>query len=187
MESVVACKGVVFLSARRFVEQRYGSDAVERCLAELSPDDRSQLSSVVAVGWYPIDLVLRFHRVVDRLHGRGDLGLCVDMGRFGAEWQLTRFHKLFLRFTSPAWLYHKGAQLHSHYFDAGRWEITQSGDHALLARRHDFDCNDEALCRRQIGWFTRAAELTGAKKSIVTERVCRTRGASYCEFLSEWT
>jgi hypothetical protein len=182
----IACKGTLYVSARMFTEQRFGARAVELALKELPVADREMLSSCVAVGWYPVEPVLRFHRAVDALHGAGDLALCKEMGRFGAEWSLNLFHKFILRFKTPAWFLEKGAKMWLNYFDKGRWEISQPAPQQILARLHEFPLADEAFCKREHGWFQRAAEMTGAKEVILTERLCRTRGHNVCEYFGEW-
>src|SRR3954463_15749312 len=108
--SGIKANGVVLKSIRLFTERNFGAKAVERCMATLPTAERELLSSASAVGWYPVDTVFRFLRAVDSVCGKGDLKLCHEIGRFSADWQLNSFHKLFLRFKSPAWLFDKGAR-----------------------------------------------------------------------------
>jgi hypothetical protein len=182
----VECKGTLYVSVRMFTEERFGKEAPDKALRELSAEDRELLASSVAVGWYPIEPILRYHRAVDRIFGEGDLALCTEIGRFGAEWQLNLFHKFILRFTSPIWFMEKGAKLWLTYFNHGRWEVSQPAPNQLLARLHDFPLADEAFCKREYGWFQRAAELTGAKQVKLVERQCRASGGTICEYFGEW-
>ena len=101
-------KGTLYASVRLFTERRFGRDAVDKLLAQLTKEDQDLLSSIVPVGWYPLEPIMRFHRVLDKTFGKGDLSLCHEVGRFSAEWQLTSFHKMLLRFKTPDWFFQKG-------------------------------------------------------------------------------
>ena len=52
-------KGTVFESTRMFTEREFGPLAVDKVLASLSESDRAVLSGVQAIGWYPVEPVLR--------------------------------------------------------------------------------------------------------------------------------
>ncbi|HJZ85718.1 MAG TPA: hypothetical protein VKN99_11140 [Polyangia bacterium] len=179
-------KGTLYVSVRMFTERQFGRDAVERCLAQLSRDDRDLLSSIVPVGWYPLEPILRFHRAVDKTFGRGDLALCRDVGRFSAEWQLNSFHKFLLRFKTPEWFFAKGISVWRQYHDTGRWEWAKQEPGHIVGRLFDFSVTDAAFCMREQGWFWRAAELTGGVHVVVDERRCRTRGDEFCEYEGRW-
>ena len=94
-------KGSVFESTRMFTVEAFGADAVARVLAELDAEDQRVLSDVQLLGWYPVEPVLRYMRVLDRLYGKNDLKLCEQSGRFSAGWQMNTVLKVFLRFRSP--------------------------------------------------------------------------------------
>jgi hypothetical protein len=98
-------KGTVFTSTKSFTERKFGAEAVERCFAELPPEDRIVLDGVSAIGWYPVEPVLRYHHALERLYGGGvGYKICEEAGRFSAEWSLNSILKIFLRFRSPHWL-----------------------------------------------------------------------------------
>jgi hypothetical protein len=181
--STVKANGTVFASMRLFTERNFGDKAVERCLATLSKPDRDLLAAAVPVGWYPVSSVFRFLRAVDTVCGKGDLKLCHEIGRFSADWQLNSFHKLFLRFKSPAWLFDKGARLFNQYYNAGRFAVAPPEPGRMSGQLHDFIA-DEAFCARELGWIERAVELTGGKGVTLSEPRCRIKGDPYCEYVA---
>jgi hypothetical protein len=183
---VALSKGTLYASVRLFTERRFGRDAVDKCLAQLVKDDQDLLSSIVPVGWYPLEPILRFHRVLDKTFGRGDLSLCKEVGRFSAEWQLTSFHKMLLRFKTPDWFFQKGFTVWRQYHDTGRWELIRTTNNSLTGRLLEFAVVDAAFCMREMGWFQRAAELTGGTNVIIEETHCRSRGDPYCEYAGKW-
>jgi hypothetical protein len=184
---VAKFKGTIYVSARLFAEQRFGPEAVPRVLAALSPQDREMLTYVAPVGWYPVEPIMAFHRELDRLYGKGDLALCVELGKFSAEWALSTILKLFVRFTSPSWLIERSAALWGRYHDSGRWEHAPTEAFPIQSRLYDFEVRDPAFCARFRGWLARATELTGGKEPEVTEPKCACRGDKYCEFRVRWS
>jgi hypothetical protein len=167
-------------------ERRFGREGVAACLADLSADDCELLESIVPVGWYPLEPALRFSRCVDQRFGSGDLALCREAGRFSAEWQLSSFHKMLLRLTSPGWMFERGLGVWQQYHDSGRWEILQPSTTELVGRLYDFAVVDRAFCVREHGWFERAIELTGGDQVVIEEPRCRAQGAECCEYVGRW-
>jgi hypothetical protein len=180
-------KGTVFIATRIFTEQTFGSDAFARCLSKVTPADRTVLDGISAVGWYPVEPVLRFLHVLEELHGRpGDYAISEQAGKFSAAWSLNTVLKFFVKFTSPHWLLTKHGSIWNRYHDTGRWEMDPEQPKRFAGRLHDFQVKDEAFCARLRGWLHGAAELTGGQEVRVLEPSCRCRGAAYCHFVTHW-
>jgi predicted hydrocarbon binding protein len=175
-------KGTIYLSVEKFVIERWGEDALQECLREMPEEDRKVLHEVLAVGWYPLEPVILFHRIVDWKLGNGDLALVQEIGRYSAEWQLNAFHMLVLRFKTPKWLLNKAAQMWSRYHESGEWEVDEPEPQTIVGRLYGFEVADACFCTRETGWFERAVELTGGKNVQITEPRCRSRGDSHCEW-----
>jgi hypothetical protein len=180
-------KGTVFLGTRIFTERAFGPGAVERCLSRLSASERAVLEGVTAIGWCPVEPVLRYHHVLEEVFGRpGAFEVSERAGKFSAEWAMNTVLKLFVRFKSPHWLMGKHGAVWGRYHDSGRWEIAPEQPHRLSGRLFDFQVRDEAFCARLRGWLDGAVHLTGGKSVRVLEPACRCRGASACQFDVEW-
>ena len=179
-------KGTVFESTRMFTEQQFGAGSVARVLAELSEEDRTVLSSVQVLGWYPVEPILRYHHALDRVFGRGDLSVCTAAGRFSATWSMNTILKVFVRFKSPTWLIDKATRVWSRYHDTGRWEVSSSGSRNIIGELHEYAVRDLAFCARLRGWLQGAVEATGGTKAIVSETRCACRGYDRCVFELTW-
>jgi hypothetical protein len=179
-------KGTVFESTRMFVEQRFGPDATERLLSELPVSDRDLLRGVNALGWYPVDPVLRYHYALDNVFGVGDFALCEQAGRFSAGWAMNSVLKVFLRFRSPNWLVERATSVWGRYHDTGRWQITSNLPQRMQGDLFEFAVRDRAFCARLRGWLAGATELTGGKHASVFETQCASRGAAHCSFAMTW-
>ena len=181
-------KGTIFIASALFTERTYGGDAVEQCLQQLDAADRELLRGISAVGWYPVEPILRYHHALQRLHGAGDpgFGVCERLGEFSAEWAIKGILKVFVRFKSPQFLMEKNGAVWGRYHDSGRWEVGSEPHHRLVGRLYDFAVRDEAFCARLRGWVRGAVKITGGRDPQVSERNCRCRGAEYCEFVIDW-
>lgn len=179
-------KGTVFESTRMFTQQHYGADAVARVLAELPDEDRKLLADVQAIGWYPVEPILRYHHALDRVFGRGDLAVCTAAGRFSATWSMNTILKVFVRFKSPSWLVDKATRVWARYHDTGRWEVTGEGPQRVTGELVEYAVRDLAFCARLRGWLQGAIEATGGKNASVTELRCACRGHDRCVFEMSW-
>ena len=179
-------KGTVFESTRMFAQQTFGPDAPDRVLSELSSEDRECLSGVNALGWYPVEPILRYHHALDRIYGKGDLSVCEQAGRFSAGWAMNNVLKMFLRFRSPTWMLERATSVWGRYHDTGRWEISSPSAGRLQGDLYDFGVRDRAFCARLRGWLAGATELTGGTNVAVFETQCACRGADHCTFTSTW-
>jgi hypothetical protein len=175
-------KGTIFESVRMFTEQRFGPEAHDRLLAELSDEDRSLLDGLNALGWCPAEPILRYHQALDRVYGKGDLELCHEAGRFSAGWAMNTVLKVFLRFRSPNWLIERATSVWGRYHDSGRWIITAATDTRLQGELFDFAVHDPVFCARLRGWLLGAVELTGGARCSVIETMCVNRGHDRCKF-----
>lgn len=181
-------KGTIFIATQMFAEQAFGPDAVERCLARLDPNDRELLRGISAVGWYPVEPILRFHHALELVHGNGAQGfaVCERLGQFSAEWAIKGILKVFVRFRSPQFLMEKNGAVWGRYHDSGRWEVRSDQPTHITGRLHDFAVRDEAFCARLRGWIRGAVKVTGGRNPRVSESCCRCHGADFCEFLIDW-
>jgi hypothetical protein len=130
--------------------------------------------------------VLRYHRVLDRLYGKGDLAVCVRAGRFSAGWSLNTVLKVFVRFRTPSWLVDRATRVWDRYHDTGRWTVTAPLPNKFVGDLYEFAVKDEAFCARLRGWLAGAVELTGGKNAVVTETKCACRGQDHCVFAASW-
>jgi len=181
-------KGTIFISTKIFTEQRFGLDAPQRCLERLPESDRAVLANVTAIGWYPIEPVLRYHHALQELYGKVDgFGVCEEAGRFGAKWSLSTVMRALLRFRSPDWVMHKYASVWNRHHDSGRWEVGKTEhQNSMSGKLFDFQVQDPAFCARLRGWLHGAIAMTGGRQVEVAEPSCRCRGDAYCQFESRW-
>ena len=95
--------GTSVLSLQVFLRKTYGEDVYERALDRLAREDAEPLRGILMpVNWYPTEAYLRALHAAHEL--TGDPGFFERFGAFAADFQITAFHKVLLRFTSPIFL-----------------------------------------------------------------------------------
>ncbi len=185
--SVSNVKGSALASRVLWVQLEHGEAGLERLLHQSSPELRAVVEGGVAKArWYPFELFVELNVTIDRLFGRGDLALARQLGRYGADANLTTIYRLFFKLGSVHWILGRGVRLWSAHYDSGFCEIATRGAKAAVVRVHAFDTPHVAHCLSVMGWIERSIELSGGKRTIVEESKCRTRGDEHCQIDAGW-
>jgi hypothetical protein len=183
---VAQVKGTVFLTTQTWVTTRVGEEGWRRVLAAVPPADRSVLEMTVPVGWYPLDVEDRLNVIVDKVLGRGDLGLMPLIGRFGAEQEMRGVYKFFLKALTPANVLEKGTEFWHRYQDTGTWAILKDQPGRVRTILEGWGSRELATHLRLTAYLGRVVELTGAKNARLEHPRCKARGDKVCEFIGTW-
>lgn len=178
-------KGTAFFHDEEYVLHTYGPEGWALVMAKLPPAAAEARSSIVAVGWYDDELLVQtLCAVEEALHER-DPNIIDTLGRYAAEADLTRIHRIFLRVATPAYVLERATNLWNRFFDTGRWEVRRvpGGVDGLLI---DAGIVHDVFCRNLRGYLHRLFELVGAKKVTVEHPECRVRFGACCRFEIRW-
>jgi hypothetical protein len=179
-------KGSTITGRLKYVRTRHGEEGVARLLAAVQPATRAVLNEqVLAASWVPFAVFIDLCVTIDKLFGRGDLALCVDVGRYTAEVNLPVLYKIFYRVSSPQYILTKGASLWRMNYDAGQLTV-ESGDHSTRLILEHFPTPHRAHCLSVLGWATRSVEMSGGKRVAWDESGCRASGDPRCVATIRW-
>lgn len=173
-------KGIGFANVHAYVCEQYGEATWQRVLNELKSDVRYEVEHAIAIGWYPVRCFADLLRAVDKVCGRGDLGLLKEIGAAEVEHDLNRVLRLFLRVFTPSQIFKVEARLWSHFQDSGTWQsikVPNGVDATLTGWAVDL-----ALCVELSGYLARLLELTGGRDVRVNHQRCRAKGHETCLF-----
>lgn len=179
-------KGTILLHARSFVVGRFGETGWRAVLDRLPADDRQAFSAILPITWYPHEADARLLRAIDDVLGDGDKKLLVELGRFEAEQDLRRIHRMFLRFANPAYVLEKAAHYWSRFHNTGRWTVERK-ENSASGTLFDWNPPDELNCIYLGGYIVRMFELVGARQVLVRHSQCRCRGDRGCTFEGTWS
>jgi hypothetical protein len=171
-------RGRDLLEALSFVRQQHGAVALERVLAELSPEARSAFAGLIReVDWYPLQALDEYLKAACRILDPGSLELCRNEGRFTAERQkagllhaMVGTSELRTRMAPTTWRM---------FYDVGRLEVIGDSPETAVGRILDFPATAE-LCARFLGIWEGMAS-TPERPAVAEETHCVRRGDAFCE------
>jgi hypothetical protein len=180
-------KGSALSSRVLWVQLGHGEAGMQRLLHQCSPDLRASLvAGIEKAKWYPFAQFIELITVIDRLFGKGDLGLVKDLGRYGADASLTTIYRLFFKVGSVHWILGRAVRLWSAHYDSGYLEVMTRGPKTTVLRLRGFDTPHPVHCLSVLGWAERSIELSGGKTVETAEPLCRTRGDELCQMEASW-
>lgn len=182
-------KGTAISGRLEYARRRGGDEAVRTLVAGIGdPTSRAELSDGKALksNWYPFSVMIDISVGIDRLFGKGDLGIVEQVGGDVAAADLNGVYKFFMAMASPQYLMDKAASLWRNYYDSGEMAVIDRGEtHAILELR-GFDTPHRVHCLAVKGWMMRTLELCGCKNVRGVHRECRALGHARCVFEGRW-
>lgn len=180
-------KGSAITTRIKYVRESFGEAGYRRLRDALTEESRGVIEArVMPHEWVPYSAFIDLNVTADKLFGTGDLSLCYQMGRYGAEVNLPTLYRIFYKLGTPHFIFHKAARLWEMHYDSGRLVPLSSGPKSLRIRIEDFESPHRAHCLSVLGWATKSVEMSGADVSTSEENLCRTRGDDACEMSLAW-
>jgi hypothetical protein len=180
-------KGSAITSRLLWVRLHHGEEGDAKVRQALSPATRAIAGEPPhKARWYPFEAFVELNVVIDRLFGRGDLAVVKELGRYGADANLTTVYRLFYMVGTPKWIMDRAARLWDLHYDSGRLVIVRHPGNAIDMRIENFPTPHKTHCLSVTGWAERSLELSGARQLTIEESECRTSGGSACVLHAAW-
>ena len=179
-------KGSVLKSRMSYVEEQAGADGVARVLAALTPEDRSTLSRILTVQWYPFEISRRLDDAIVKTLGEGRPEFFERLGAASAKRNLATVHQGFLSPGRPHDFLGKAPQIYRMYYETGRREYHQTGERSGELTTHDAETFSAPDCLTVVGWYRQALAMCGVPDARISEVECRATGGSVCRYRIEW-
>lgn len=181
-------KGSALASRMLWVRLGHGEAGLARLADAASPGLADVLRSGVAMArWYPFPLFIELIELVDRLFGRGDLGLVKELGRFGADANLKTVYRLFYKVGTPRWVVSRAARLWGAHYDTGQLTLVEDRPRRIVMEIEGFDTPHRVHCLSVAGWAEQSVAISGGKDSQCDSVECRAEGGARCLLLATWT
>src|SRR5690242_18090758 len=118
---MVQVKGSAITARTRYVREQFGERGFRELKDTVTSDHRVLLEGkILPHEWVPYSLFIDLNVTADRLFGKGDLQLCYEMGRYGADLNLTTLYKIFYRLNTPQFIFNKASRVWEVHYDSGR-------------------------------------------------------------------
>jgi hypothetical protein len=184
---VAQVKGSTLGSRLQWVDAHHGPEGRAKLMATLQPDSRLVVERrILKSAWYPFEAFLDVTVCIDKLFGVGDLALCKELGRFGADANLPTLYRLFYILGSVRWIMDRAAALWGVNYDSGKLAIEHIEPGLTVMHIEGFATPHRAHCLALQGWAERSVELSGGTVLASDEVACRCDGAPRCSFRMRW-
>lgn len=180
-------KGSALASRVLWVQLGHGAAGIAKLRAAATAQLGATLDAGVAKArWYPVPQFLELNVLIDRLFGAGDLALVRELGRHGADANLTTIYRLFYKVGTTHWILGRAVRLWSAHYDTGYLEVLTPAPREAILRIHGFALPDRVHCLSVLGWCERSIELSSGTRATAAETRCRTRGDPACQIEATW-
>lgn len=181
-------KGSALASRLLWVRLNQGEQGIERLRGAASPElDEVLEHGAVMSKWYPFASFIELNETIDRLFGKGDLGLVKPLGRHGADANLTTIYRLFYKVGTVKWILSRASRLWGMHYDSGTMLIESLPGKEVEARIIGFATPHRIHCLAVQGWAERSVELSGGRDVVLDEIGCRASGDSECLIKMTWS
>jgi hypothetical protein len=160
------------INGAKWIELTHGQPALARVLRSCSPAVRDRYISATAMVWHPMDELIEFVTVADRLLGRDDGNLAEEIGAAGARANMkTMMMRVIVYFTRPEFLMRRVAGTWSQFNDEGTMELVAFESRRLVVRLSGCGDLPRIFVRILTGWAREIAAAVAAGDPVarVTE------------------
>lgn len=184
-------KGLAVRARLEYLEQQFGRQGLSRVVDALTPEHRELLRDGVLVsGWYPLSLSDDLLGCAERLLGRGDGGLCREIGRASARKGLAGVHSAFAGKLDPdeiaAKMARSTALLWQSYYDRGTMTTRALDTGGIESELTGMDVTEPWLCHVLTGYIGAHVEVLGGSNVTVVHAQCHSRGEPRCVWSTRW-
>lgn len=180
-------RGISVISAIKYVRDNYGEGGWTKITDSLDDEDRNIIrGNINPMTWYPLKVFTNFIETTDKIFGKGNYEVCLNIGRFNAQDTFTGLYKVFLELGNPHFVIRRGHIAWRTIVDTGELEVEQAGDKYVKAKIINFSEPHKAFCWKVAGYFDKVLEMSGARNVQVKETKCALEGSDFCEYEIQW-
>jgi hypothetical protein len=183
---VARVKGLTFADIQAFVRQEGGDAAWAKLKDSVTADDRAVVESVVAVGWYPLDVQLRVLGQVHKVLVLEPMEAMRKYARFAAERHVSRVYRVLFLVLNPALMLEKSGEYWHRFYDNGEWKVHRDSPTKVRGDLVGFAQPDPNQCEFLNEYLISIFARIGAKDVKCTHPRCRVRGDAVCSYHLEW-
>lgn len=181
-------KGSALATRVSWVRLNHGQGGVDRLCEAVSADLAQVVRDGVRVAdWYDFALFVELNTAIDERFGQGDGALIKELGRWGAEANLTTIYRLFFKVGTVRWVLARAARLWHLHYDAGRLAVRELAGNEVELSIEDFPTPHCAHCQSVQGWVEKSIELSGGEDVKTSITSCRHQGGASCRIRGRWT
>lgn len=182
-------RGRAYLGPLRHLRERYGDAAVARVREEAGPALSAVLEQRIRqASWYPYAPYVELIRIIDRVHGDGDLAYCRELGDWAGQLDLGSMFRIYATLADPERLISASRLVWPQYYkNAGKMRAVSTHPSDTRLRISEFPEMDPAHCKLMEGWMIATMAQIGCRVNPgAKETACTSRGDAHHEFWCTW-
>ncbi len=166
-----------------WVKKNRGAAGVEAVLRAMDPARAAIVRSTVSPTlWLPFEVFVDLCESIDRVHGRGDLGLVPELARHAARVNVPTIHKIFFRLGSVEYIVGKAAAVWSASYDTGSATSQVLEGIGLRLTISRLATPHRVHCMTVLAWVEEMVRMVGPRVIGGREISCRLDDAPECTF-----
>jgi hypothetical protein len=181
----VTVKGSPVRSLQKFIDSDLSPAQRDAVFAKLPPEYSRLRTPILATETIPVHMLNRLTEEAAKVKNEPLEQFARRAGREAASDAVKGIYKFFALVLTPAALLSKASQMWKSLYNRGDLKVDEAKDGAARIHLADFP-SELAGCSRITGWIERMAEMTGAKRVVVTHTQCFTKGQPHCEWTVKW-
>lgn len=180
-------KGSAFLTSMNLARQTHGETGLKKVLDSLNEEDRRILSSVISIGWYPLDVYVNLLTAELKEFCRGDEAVFVEQRVYaGVEQQFKTIYRVFLQFGSPEMIMARLKSVNKQYFQNVSTEIKKLDSNKFLLVYSGFEKRHRVFELILKGWWIKILQLIGKKDVRFEIQTSIGAGKECSEYIVSW-
>jgi len=161
-------KGAAIKSTLAAIEKLYGADAYAQLIESLPEDVRAQITPVLPVQWYPVEVTAAIHAALRETRGSWEASHAV--GVEAARIDFTGIYRVFLRAVQYDTIWERMERAWSHYNSQGKVEWSDRSAGAMSASIVGVASFNPGIWQAIAGRAQGLLLLSGAKSASCTAR-----------------
>ena len=176
------------LNAVKFIEARYGRDALSQVVRACSEPVRDRYISAIAINWHPVEEFIEFIETADRILGDGKGKLIEEIGAAGARANMKGIAvRVAFYVAQPDFFFRRVAGLWHQFNDEGEMVTHFIAEKSGSIEVVGIKTPNAAFCMTLTGWMREVATALGIQDPVPHHTECRGRGDARCLWDVRWT
>lgn len=168
-------------NAAKWIESAFGQAALRDVLRSCSPEVRDRYTSAIVINWHPVEELIEFLEVSEKLLGRGDGRIAEQIGAAGARENLRgAMARAALYLANPEFMMKRVASLWSQFNDEGSMEISKFLPNEMTIEVKGVGAPHYLHCCTITGWASEVAMHFGWRSAVAKHTRCRAKGDAGC-------
>jgi hypothetical protein len=177
----VQVKAQGLLNAAKWIEEEFGHATIQQILRNCSPRLRERCATAIAINWHPMEELVEFLEVAERVLGTGDGRVAERIGEAGARANLKgALIRMAFWISKPEFLMKRVAGLWQQFNDEGEMTMLHVGHDFRRFEVTGLSTPNWLFCCTITGWGKITTQAAGVTNPIARHIECRGRGDSRC-------